>query len=93
MLNIVPVMSRELSGRVRRPPGLPAAYPWRVGAVAYECYMGDSGTQPNPNLGPVGQPPYYAIPVLPGTIGTKGGPITDTHRRVLREDGQPIRGL
>ena len=63
------------------------------GSNAYERYMGDPATHPNPNLGPIDQPPYYAIQVLPGTIGTKGGPVTDVNARVLREDGQPIRGL
>ena len=29
----------------------------------------------------------------PGTIGTKGGPRTDVHGRVLHVSGQPIAGL
>ena len=63
------------------------------GSNAYERYMGDPGTRPNPNLGPIDRPPYYAIQVLPGTIGTKGGPVTDTSSRVLTPSGQPITGL
>lgn len=63
------------------------------GGDAYERYMGDPGTQPNPNLGPLDRPPYYAIRVLPGTIGTKGGPVTDTSGRVLLPSGEPISGL
>ena len=31
----------------------------------------------HPNLGPIDEPPYYAVKVLSGTIGTKGGPVTD----------------
>ncbi|MBV9379935.1 MAG: FAD-dependent oxidoreductase [Streptosporangiaceae bacterium] len=63
------------------------------GSNAYERYMGDPAAHPNPNLGPIDHPPFYAVKVLPGTIGTKGGPVTDTNARVLREDGSPIRGL
>jgi len=63
------------------------------GADAYERYMGDPDTSPNPNLGPLDQPPYYAIRVLPGTIGTKGGPVTDARGRVLTTAGDPIGGL
>jgi 3-oxosteroid 1-dehydrogenase len=59
----------------------------------YERYMGDPGTQPNPNLGPLDHPPYYAIRVLSGTIGTKGGPVTDARARVLSAGGQAIRGM
>ncbi|MFJ8854494.1 FAD-binding protein [Streptomyces sp. NPDC102437] len=37
--------------------------------------------------------PYYAVPVHPGDLGTKGGLLTDAEARVLREDGSPIAGL
>ena len=40
------------------------------------------------------QAPYYAFKVLPGCLGTKGGPRTDAHGRVLSiTDGDPIPGL
>jgi 3-oxosteroid 1-dehydrogenase len=63
------------------------------GNNVYERYMGDPGTRPNPNLGPVDQPPYYAVQVLSGTIGTKGGPVTDARGGVLAVGGRPIPGL
>jgi 3-oxosteroid 1-dehydrogenase len=31
--------------------------------------------------------------VLSGTIGTKGGPVTDADGRVLAADGRPVPGL
>ncbi|MGG2460853.1 FAD-dependent oxidoreductase [Streptomyces sp. RGM 3693] len=62
------------------------------GDSVYDRYYGDP-TLPNPNLAPLTQPPYYAIPVHPGDIGTKGGLVTDADARVLREDGSPIDGL
>lgn len=62
------------------------------GADVYERFMGDPDAQ-HPNLGPIDQPPYYAVKVLSGTIGTKGGPVTDDAGRVLAADGQPVGGL
>ncbi|UVN59032.1 MULTISPECIES: FAD-binding protein [Streptomyces] len=39
------------------------------------------------------RPPYYAVPVVPGDLGTKGGLRTDERARVLRADGTAIDGL
>jgi succinate dehydrogenase/fumarate reductase flavoprotein subunit len=63
------------------------------GTSSYEQFMGDPGASPRPNLGPLDQPPYYAVRVLPGTIGTKGGPVTDARARVLGGSGRPVGGL
>jgi succinate dehydrogenase/fumarate reductase flavoprotein subunit len=63
------------------------------GSTAYEQFMGDPWASPSRNLGPLDQPPYYAIRVLSGTIGTRGGPVTDASARVLTASGQPIGGL
>lgn len=38
-------------------------------------------------------PPFYAARVLAGTIGTKGGPVTDIDGTVLTKAGAPIPGL
>ncbi|MCZ0982544.1 FAD-binding protein [Streptomyces diastatochromogenes] len=62
------------------------------GDSVYDRYYGDP-TLPHPNLAPLEKGPYYAIPVHPGDIGTKGGLVTDATARVLREDGTPIDGL
>jgi 3-oxosteroid 1-dehydrogenase len=45
------------------------------------------------SLGAVETAPYYAIQVFSGALGTKGGPATDTHARVLDVDGDVIAGL
>lgn len=63
------------------------------GDNVYDRYYGDPEVRPNPNLGPLDEPPYYAVRVLAGTIGTKGGPVTDPQGRVLSEAGTPIAGL
>jgi 3-oxosteroid 1-dehydrogenase len=41
----------------------------------------------------VEQPPFHAAPFLYVSLGTKGGPRTDRHCRVLRKDGSVIGGL
>jgi len=38
-------------------------------------------------------PPFHAVRVLAGTIGTKGGPVTDADGQVLTEAGPPVPGL
>lgn len=62
------------------------------GDSAYDNYYGDP-TLPNPNLAPLGKPPYLAFQIVLGDLGTSGGLLTDEHARVLREDGSVIAGL
>jgi 3-oxosteroid 1-dehydrogenase len=63
------------------------------GDSAYDRYYGDPNCKPNPNLAPLEQPPFYAIMMVPGDLGTKGGLGTDERARVLRADGSVIDGL
>jgi 3-oxosteroid 1-dehydrogenase len=63
------------------------------GDSAYDHYYGDPNCKPNPNLAPLASPPYYAIKIVPGDLGTKGGLRTDEHGRVLRSDDSIIDGL
>jgi 3-oxosteroid 1-dehydrogenase len=63
------------------------------GDSAYDRYYGDPRRRPNPNLAPLDKPPFYAVKIVPGDLGTKGGLRTDERARVLREDGTPIPGL
>ncbi|MBO0677967.1 FAD-binding protein [Mycolicibacterium sp. S2-37] len=62
------------------------------GDSAYDNYYGDP-TLPNPNLHPLGKPPYYAFQIILGDLGTSGGLRTDEHARVLRADDSVIPGL
>ncbi|CAM5403169.1 3-ketosteroid-delta-1-dehydrogenase [Streptomyces avidinii] len=95
----------EELARMTSAPGLPAAVrrfnafaeagtdeDFGRGDSVYDRYYGDP-TLPNPNLAPIEKGPFYAVPVHPGDIGTKGGLVTDTEGRVLREDSTPIAGL
>ena len=63
------------------------------GDSAYDHYYGDPNCKPNPNLAPLAQPPFYAIKIVPGDLGTKGGLRTDDRARVLRADGSVDRRL
>ena len=63
------------------------------GDSAYDRYYGDPRNRPNPCLGPLEVAPFYAVKIVPGDLGTKGGLRTDVHARVLREDGSAIPGL
>ena len=63
------------------------------GARAYDRWLGDPFHKPNETLGEISEGPFYAIPVIPGDVGTLGGVVTDDKARVLREDGTLIKGL
>ncbi|NUS45399.1 MAG: 3-oxosteroid 1-dehydrogenase [Mycobacteriaceae bacterium] len=66
---------------------------FRRGESAYDRYYGDPTVRPNPCLAPLEQGPFYAVEMVPGDLGTKGGLVTDEHSRVLAADGAPIAGL
>ncbi len=66
---------------------------FRRGESVYDHFYGDPNHEPNPNLGTIERAPFYALRVYPGAIGTKGGPRTDAHGRVLRVGDTPIPGL
>jgi 3-oxosteroid 1-dehydrogenase len=63
------------------------------GGNVYDRYGGDPEAWPAPNLGPLTEPPFYAARILAGSIGTKGGPVTDATAAVLTEAGDQVRGL
>jgi 3-oxosteroid 1-dehydrogenase len=66
---------------------------FRRGDSVYDRYYGDPRNRPNPCLGQLRQPPFHAVRIVPGDLGTKGGLRTDTSARVLRRDGTAIPGL
>ena len=63
------------------------------GDSGYDRYYGDPTVKPNPCLAPIDKGPFYAITMVPGDLGTKGGLATDVHGRVQRADGSVIEGL
>lgn len=65
------------------------------GKSAHDRWWGDHriGSGPEATLGPVDTPPFYAVRVYSGALGTKGGPRTNGDAQVLDVDARPIPGL
>lgn len=63
------------------------------GASAYNCAQGDATHHPSPTLGAIKQGPFYAVRILPGSLGSFSGLLTDEHAQVLNDQHQPIPGL
>ena len=64
------------------------------GASVYDRFNGDR-TLPGAaaTLGPLDEPPFYAVAIRIGALGTSGGPRTDERGRVLARSGGTIPGL
>jgi 3-oxosteroid 1-dehydrogenase len=63
------------------------------GESPFQRMGGDPTIAPNPSLGPIAKPPFYAAKIYVGDVGTCGGLVTDADARVLRDNGAPIPGL
>ena len=63
------------------------------GSTPFNRGSGDPEHGPNPSLGMIQKPPFYAIKVRPGSFGTFAGLRTDASSRVLDERAEPIPGL
>ena len=59
----------------------------------YDRYYSDPTVKPNPCLAPVEKAPFYAFPIYPGDIGTKGGLTTNKFAQCLDKKGGVIKGL
>ncbi|TYO61127.1 FAD-dependent oxidoreductase [Bradyrhizobium hipponense] len=67
---------------------------FKRGESAFNRTLGDPavGTK-NPNLGPIKNGPFIALPIVPATLGTAAGLATDTCGQLLDGQGMPISGL
>lgn len=63
------------------------------GSTPYNRMGGDAAVKPNPSVAPIAQAPFYAVKVVPGSLGTFAGLKTDAQARVLDAAGRPIEGL
>jgi succinate dehydrogenase/fumarate reductase flavoprotein subunit len=63
------------------------------GTSIYERHLGDPDHAPNPCIGPINKPPFYAVKVFPGDIGSALGLVADARARVLDGRNAPIPGL
>jgi 3-oxosteroid 1-dehydrogenase len=66
---------------------------YKRGESAYNRALGDPNHKVHPCLGPIDEPPYYAVQVVPGDIGTCGGLLTNADAQVVDQDDHPIEGL
>jgi succinate dehydrogenase/fumarate reductase flavoprotein subunit len=65
------------------------------GDSAYDRWSGDGEYRYTKasTLGRIDEAPFYAVSIESGTLGTSGGPRTDTTGRVLDTHSQPIPGF
>ena len=63
------------------------------GKNLYDRSNGDATHEPNPCIGPINTPPFYAVAVFPTPLGTSLGLRSNEHAQVLTNDGEPMAGL
>jgi succinate dehydrogenase/fumarate reductase flavoprotein subunit len=63
------------------------------GGNAYNRFYGDPDIRPNPCVAPLVKPPFYAVKLEIGDLGTYAGIATNGHAQVLDENKRPIPGL
>jgi 3-oxosteroid 1-dehydrogenase len=69
---------------------------FRRGSHLWSAWMcGDPYHKPNPNLGPLVKPPFYAVELqrMGGTAIPSAGLLADHHCRAVGWDDKPIEGL
>lgn len=93
MINIDPAILRETVDRFNGFVAKGHDDDFNRGDSAYDRWLGDTFDPGHPSLGEISEGPFYAVPVLPGDVGTYGGVVCDGYARVLREDGSEIPGL
>ena len=63
------------------------------GETELNRFNGDARHAPNPCIGEISAPPFYALAVYPADIAVSTGLATDADARVLTENGEIIPGL
>ena len=64
------------------------------GKTDYDRFYGDRSREgAAATLGSLSKPPFYAVEIKMGALGTNGGPKTNAQAQILDVDGQPIAGL
>lgn len=54
------------------------------GDTEYDRYYGDETITPNPCLAALNKAPYYAMRIVPGDFGTRGGMVTNVKAQVIK---------
>ncbi|WP_019957827.1 FAD-binding protein [Vitreoscilla stercoraria] len=63
------------------------------GSNLYQRAQGDASVGPNPCLASIAQGPFYAVEIVPGSLGTFAGLKTNQYAQVLDIQGRAIQGL
>lgn len=63
------------------------------GESAYNRIQGEADHRPNPCVAPIVDPPFYAVKIVPGSLGTFAGLKTNEDAQVLDREGKAIEGL
>lgn len=63
------------------------------GNSPYNRVQGEASHKPNPCIAPIAAAPFYAVRIVPGSLGTFAGLKTDAHAHVLDAHERPIPGL
>lgn len=63
------------------------------GSDVYQKNLGDAAHTPNPCIGPIATPPFYAVELHASELGASAGLVTNEFAQVLRDDGSPVLGL
>ena len=63
------------------------------GGNVYQRNLGDPAHKPNPCIGPMATPPFYAVRLHASELGASSGLVTNAFAQVLRPDGLPVPGL
>ena len=63
------------------------------GEIELNRFNGDPQHGPNPCIGLLETPPFYAVAVWPADIAVSTGLATDANAQVRSDDGRPIPGL
>jgi succinate dehydrogenase/fumarate reductase flavoprotein subunit len=66
---------------------------YQRGTTFFEVHMSGSTPSPQACMAAVERPPFYAVPLRNGALGTNGGPRIDRHGRVCSYHGGVVPGL
>jgi hypothetical protein len=66
---------------------------FQKGETPFNRMRGDATHLPNPCMAPILKAPFYALKLLPGSLGTFAGLRTNECAQVLNHQDQPIKGL
>ncbi|MDF1793883.1 MAG: FAD-dependent oxidoreductase [Thalassobaculaceae bacterium] len=92
-IGVDPVAFEETVARFNGPAAAGEDPDFNKGSTAYNRFQGDPEIKPNPCVHPLNTPPYYAVEVVVGDLGTFAGIRTDANAQAIGPDGEPIPGL